>query len=128
MTAFTVCEDAEAAAVHVANALAARVEAGARPIALSRGDSPRPAHELLRERGVGDVEWWLVDERCVPGDHEDANEWMIRRALGPKARIRSARGELGPEDAAWLYGAEVLERTGGVFDVLVLGMGEDGHT
>jgi len=128
VTALTVLPDAEAVAEHVAGLLAARVEAGARHIALSGGTTPKRAYELLRERGVGDVEWWLVDERCVPNDHEESNARMLREALGPEARVREARGELGPEDAAWLYGREVMERTGGVFDVVVLGLGEDGHT
>ena len=128
MTALTVLPDAEAAAEHVARLLAERVASGARHIALSGGTGPQRAYELLAELGVGDVEWWLVDERCVPSDHEDANARMIREALGPAARIREARGELGPEDAAWLYGREVMDRTGGVFDVVVLGLGPDGHT
>ena len=126
MTHVVVCADAEAAAAHVAASLAERIAAGARHVALSGGGTPRRAYELLRERGVGDAEFWLVDERCVPRDHPESNGRMLREALGPEARVREARGELGPEDAAWLYAREVGEDR--VFDVLVLGLGEDGHT
>ncbi len=128
MTRLTVCDDAEAAARHLAETLHGHLRAGARNVALSGGTTPRRAYELLAERGFDAVEWWLADERCVPAGHEDANARMLREALGPEARIHEARGELGPEDAAWLYGREVAERTGGVFDVVVLGLGPDGHT
>jgi 6-phosphogluconolactonase len=128
VTRLTVCADAEAAAEHLATALHGHLRAGARHVALSGGTTPRRAYELLAERGWGDVEFWLADERCVPVDHEDANARMLREALGPEARVREARGELGPEDAAWLYARELTEATGGDLDVVVLGLGEDGHT
>lgn len=128
MTRLTVCADADAAAEHLATTLHGHLRAGARHIALSGGTTPRRAYELLAERGFGDADFWLADERCVPADHEDANARMLREALGPQARVHAARGELGPEDAAWLYGREVEDATGATFDVVVLGLGEDGHT
>ena len=124
MTAFTVCDDP---AEHLAALLFDRIAAGARHIALSGGTTPQRAYELLAERGAGGAEVWLVDERCVASDHADSNARMIRTAMGEDVRLHEARGELGPEDAAWLYAREV-ERMGGVFDVVVLGLGEDGHT
>ncbi|HEX8206884.1 MAG TPA: 6-phosphogluconolactonase [Solirubrobacteraceae bacterium] len=125
MTALTVCADAEAAALHLARAVHER---GARHLALSGGTTPLRAYALLADMGVAeDSEVWLVDERCVPSDHEDSNGRMIRAAMGPGVRLREARGELGPEDAAWMYGRDVAAM-GGVFDVVVLGLGEDGHT
>ena len=107
-------------------ALRERIAGGAREIALSGGTTPRRAYELLAPH-VGEARLWLVDERCVPSDHEDSNARMIREAMGEDVRLQAARGELGPEDAAWLYGREV-EAMGGVFDVVVLGLGEAGHT
>src|SRR5687767_13866170 len=101
MTRLTVCDSPEAAAEPVAAALAERIAGGARHVALSGGGTPRRAYELLAARGVGEATFWLVDERCVPADHAEANVRMLREALGPQARIAAARGELGPEDAAW---------------------------
>ena len=124
MTAFTVRDDP---AEYLAGMLAERIAAGARHLALSGGTTPQRAYELLARRGTDEAEIWLVDERCVPSDHADSNARMIRAALGDGVRLHEARGELGPEDAAWLYAREV-EAIGGVFDVVVLGLGEDGHT
>ena len=123
MTAFTVREDP---AEYLAGLLRERIAAGAREVALSGGTTPRRAYELLGP-DAGEARLWLVDERCVASDHADSNARMIREAMGGHVRLVEARGELGPEDAAWLYGRE-LEAMGGVFDVVVLGLGEDGHT
>jgi 6-phosphogluconolactonase len=124
----TVCRAADDAAQHLATTLRGHIRAGARHLALSGGTTPRRAYELLSEQGIEGVEFWLADERCVPSDHEDSNARMLHEALGPEAVVREARGELGPEDAAWLYARELTKRTGGVLDVVVLGLGEDGHT
>jgi 6-phosphogluconolactonase len=124
MTRLTVSDDP---AGYLAELLRERMRAGARHIALSGGRTPRDAYALLAE-DAGGVDWWLADERCVPSDHAESNARMLRETLGQRARVREARGELGPEDAAWLYGRAVEEETGGVFDVVVLGLGEDGHT
>src|SRR5687768_11929331 len=130
MTRLTVCDSAEAAARHVAAALAERVAGGPRHVALSSGGTPRRAYELLATHGLGAATFWLVDERCVPVDHADANARMLREALGPAAQIAAARGQLGPEDAAWLYARELVDALGPepVLDVAVIGLGEDGHT
>lgn len=125
MTRLTVRDDP---AAHVAAVLADRIAAGARHVALSGGTTPRRAYELLAPH-AGAAELWLVDERCVPSGHPDANARMIREAMGDGVRLHEARGELGPEDAAWLYARELTGALGPerVLDVVVLGIGEDGH-
>jgi 6-phosphogluconolactonase len=79
------------------------------------------------------------DERCVPPDDEASNYRMAREALLDRAPIPAGnifriRGELEPEAAASEYEAKlaaVAARFGEVryrHDLLLLGMGEDGHT
>jgi 6-phosphogluconolactonase len=144
MTKLTVVPDPEAVARRTAERLAEEIAAAqargssAVHVALAGGSSPQRANEVLA--GM-DVDWsgvhlWLSDERCVPADHEDANQLMVVRSLverieGPvRPVLHGVRGELEPEDAAWLYGLEIVREVGEepVFDVVQLGLGPDGHT
>ena len=82
------------------------------------------------------VHLWLGDERCVPADHEDANQRMVDESLLPRLRphegphLHPVRGELGPEDAAWLYGSEHRAGDGRAAGVRPRAArhGPDGHT
>jgi 6-phosphogluconolactonase len=133
--------DADAVARHAADQLAWRIAEGRRlgrhvHIALAGGRTPQRAYELLAdiEGSWKHVHLWLGDERCVPRDDPESNERMVRECL--LARTRSQPPVLHavptpeqPEDAAWLYGlairAQVPDET---FDIVLLGMGPDGHT
>lgn len=141
MTALRVFDDAEAVARHASDALAWRIgdarKAGREVhIALAGGTTPRRAYELLAgiEGSWKHVHLWLGDERCVPDGHPDSNAQMVRESLYANARAEPPQlhvlaSPLVPEDAAWLYGQAIVERVpGGVFDVVLLGMGPDGHT
>jgi 6-phosphogluconolactonase len=143
VTRLTVLTDAEAVARRAADVMAnrindARVRQARVHIALAGGSTPQRAYELLAEmQGTwSHVHLWLSDERCVPADHPDANQLMVQDSLVSKLRsedrpkVHGARGELGPEDAAWLYADEMLHEMGRepVFDLLHLGLGPDGHT
>lgn len=125
--------DAEAAAQRAAEVMAtaiasARVVHGAAHVALAGGSTPRRAYELLGPMldDWSDVHLWFGDERCVPGDHPDSNALMVAESLAaPDAVVHRIEGELGPDEAAARYGAELGDQ---VLDVVLLGLGPDGHT
>jgi 6-phosphogluconolactonase len=115
-------------------------------IAISGGGSPKPVFALLADPNApyrAAIPWdrlWVfwVDERCVPPEHPDSNygvtrELLLDRVPLPPEQVIRIEGELGPEEAAARYesairghfrleGAELP-----IFDVLQLGMGDDGH-
>jgi 6-phosphogluconolactonase len=143
MPRVTTLPDAERAARRAADVMAnqindARMRGADVHFAVAGGSTPRRAYELLaRMQGTwSHVHIWLGDERCVPADHEDANQRMLDESLLSKLRsvdgphLHPVRGDLQPEDAAWLYARELVETIGEqpVFDVVLLGLGEDGHT
>jgi len=120
-------EVAEDAAADIAQAL----RDGARSLVLAGGTTPRRCYELLAQL---DVEWGRVsvlfgDERCVPPLDPASNYRMAKEALLDRvlpASVYRIPAELGPDEGADLY-AEVVEFVA-PFDLVVLGVGEDGHT
>jgi 6-phosphogluconolactonase len=118
---------------------ACRVSA-APQIVLAGGSTPKAANELfataVREQGVdlSGVTFWLGDDRAVPPDDDRSNYKMIKSTLlDPLADIATPvmhriEGELGYAEAADRY--EQLLRDAGAprFDLLLLGIGSDGHT
>ncbi|HCS13219.1 MAG: 6-phosphogluconolactonase [Zetaproteobacteria bacterium CG06_land_8_20_14_3_00_59_53] len=108
-------------------------ERGVCHLVLAGGTSPRQCYEVMR--GM-QLDWsrmhiWFGDERCVPADHPDRNDCMADEALLshvaiPHVQIHRMHAELGPEEGARLYAAELA--CVGRMDVVHLGMGEDGHT
>jgi 6-phosphogluconolactonase len=101
-------------------------------LALTGGSTPKAAYELvaeLRQDWTG-VDFWFTDERCVPPDHEHSNFGMADRALLSRAEgatVHRMRGELGPDEGAVAYGAELDESGPEVLDVILLGVGPDAH-
>jgi 6-phosphogluconolactonase len=139
----TVAPDPEAVARRAADVMAnhindARTRSADVHIALSGGTTPRRAYELLAEMQGSwrQVHLWLADERCVPEDDPESNTLMLHETLLDRLRasdgphLHHVHGELEPEDAAWLYGCDVVRAMGErpVFDLILLGMGPDGHT
>lgn len=137
-----VFEDAEALAQAVAaEIVACAATATGRPftIALSGGSTPKRLYEILaappfRDRvRWQDVELFFGDERSVPPDHPDSNWGMAKRALLDRVPVVAHRMEAEKGDAdgyARVLGERIPRRRGGVpvLDVVLLGMGEDGHT
>lgn len=115
-------------------------ERGRFAVALAGGSTPRVAYELLAERYREDLDWSRVhvffgDERNVPPDDEDSNFRMARKALLDHVfagGVYRMPGEQKPEEAADLYEGALEEFFGAegppVFDLVLLGIGEDGHT
>lgn len=112
-------------------------------IALSGGSTPETIFDVLSQEYRHSIKWKRLrffwgDERCVPPDHEESNYNMTRQHLFdhlpiPDKNIFRIKGELSPEEARLDY-ISVLkaelpkENDLPVFDVVMLGMGDDGHT
>ena len=120
---------------------------GVARIALSGGSTPQAAFKLLADPAqpfANTVPWnkleiFWVDERCVPPDHPDSNYGVCKRLLLdhvaiPPANVHRMEGEMDPEEAASRYESTLrntLKLEGAeapAFDLLLLGMGDDGHT
>ncbi|MGD2147138.1 MAG: 6-phosphogluconolactonase [Anaerolineae bacterium] len=110
-------------------------------VALSGGSTPEPIYERLASKRFGSrVDWPRVhvlwgDERSVPPEHPDSNYRMASEALLdhvpiPRENVHRIRGELEPQEAATLYRRELARvlGEGGRIDLVVLGLGTDGHT
>jgi 6-phosphogluconolactonase len=131
---------AEAAArAFVEGAAEAIAERGRFAVALAGGSTPKATYEVLARDHSEDVDWpnvhaFFGDERTVPPDHEDSNYRMAREALldhVPVGSVHRVRGELPPDEAAASYERDLGQFFGGEFpvlDLVMLGIGEDGHT
>jgi 6-phosphogluconolactonase len=115
------------------------VAAGRGHIVLSGGSTPRAAYEAFVHAveavgvDVSGATMWFGDERCVPPDDDRSNYLMVREALldplGDHAApaVVRMRGELDPFDAADEYERSLSESGPDEFDLLLLGIGPDGH-
>jgi len=105
-------------------------------LALAGGSTPRAIYACMRAPALVDrIAWQRVaiyfgDERCVPPDAEESNYRMAREELlqhmpVARATVHRMEGELADTDAA---ARDYAARLPSALDVLLLGMGKDGHT
>jgi 6-phosphogluconolactonase len=135
---------ASRAAAWIADLIAAKN--GRFRIALTGGDTPRALYRELGVRFRDSVDWRDVevfwgDERFVPPDSPANNYRMARETLlaqvpVPEENIHPIPTCGDPDEAAWsyeatlksAYGADRLDPALPLFDLVLLGLGEDGHT
>ncbi len=114
-------------------------------LALAGGSTPKGVFERLATPEFNtQIDWhkthiWFGDERCVPADHSDSNYRMANQALLslvpiPENNVHRIQGEQEPVQAAQLYEQEMSQhlpssdRGVPVFDLMLQGLGPDGHT
>lgn len=112
-------------------------------LAISGGKTPDLLFAVLAQKYADSNLWqkvhfWWVDERMVPFDHSESNFGSANRLLFshigiPEKNIHRIKGENDPETEALSYSEQIQEKLTQqngwpTFDLILLGMGDDGHT
>ena len=133
---------ADATAFIAERIVAAQGGGGIFRLSLCGGSTPAPVYRALAEDERIDWERVLItfgDERTVPPDHDDSNYRMVRESLIDPAGVPSGNvvrmaGEIEPHEAAERCEGQLRKLAGiageecFVHDLVLLGMGDDGHT
>lgn len=114
--------------------------AGGGHVVLAGGSTPKLAYGQLVEAvgavglDLSETTLWFGDERCVPPEDERSNHRMVTEALldplGPDNQpiVKRMEGERGPTEGAAAYERELRAAGTPRFDLVLLGIGPDGHT
>ncbi len=112
-------------------------------VALSGGSTPRDIFQYISQNAVDSINWDSIqlfwgDERCVPPNHEESNYKMTLDTLLVNIPLESSgifriKGENNPIEEAERYSSVVSgllpkHKYTPAFDMVLLGLGEDGHT
>lgn len=112
-------------------------------LAISGGSTPKLLFDIIRDSFSKEIDWskvhiFWVDERCVPPDNEESNyrmtaEHLLKGLPFDEEKIHRIQGEAEPALEVLRYAQEIadivpMENGIPVFDVILLGMGDDGHT
>lgn len=112
-------------------------------IALSGGNSPKGLFKKISKKYADSIPWgkihiWWGDERCVPPEDNESNykmtvETLLSKIEIPENNIHRIKGEADPLIESQRYGTEITSHLGEesglpVFDLILLGLGDDGHT
>ncbi len=127
-------EVAREAVKHIlAKAEEAMARQGSFSLVLAGGTTPKRIYELLAEQPQPWDKWqlFLGDERCLPVDDPERNSLMVEQTWLNKVNFPSENfhpipAELGPEEGARQYAEQIENYL--PFNMVLLGMGEDGHT
>ncbi|MDT8407890.1 MAG: 6-phosphogluconolactonase [Methylococcales bacterium] len=125
---------ARAALTYMINAATRAIaERGVFHLVLAGGSTPKRVYQLLAQAKPDTRHWhvYMGDERCLPADDPERNSkmafnaWLAKDSM-PREQIFMMPAELGPEQGAAAYQQTIANV--GQFDMVLLGMGEDGHT
>ncbi len=133
-----VLADAEAVAAEACRLVGLAAQAAIRQrgifrLVLAGGRTPGRTYQLLAMTTQDWPSWEILwgDERCLPAadpgrNSRQAQDLWLRRVAIPATQIYPIAAELGADEASARYGRIIAERQ--PFDLVLLGMGEDGHT
>ena len=123
----------EAASMIARAAEQAITDSGSFHLVLAGGHTPRALYERLRDLKTNWEAWHIYfgDERCLPAVDPGRNSAMARdtwldHVPVPQKQIYAIPAEMGAKEAAAAYSATLQQV--GEFDLVLLGLGEDGHT
>lgn len=104
---------------------------GSASIAVSGGSTPIPMFQKLRDLNVPweQVTVTLADERWVNPDSHESTEWLVKQhLLTPQTRFIPLKYPASNVDSGAVRASKAIDGIAHPFDIIILGMGDDGHT